>query len=541
MHVQRQSSTTVLGGGFPAGIVAGVICLFTTTVAWGQLFPNGFSSAGQPGGDPAMNSMYGPPPDAFGGGMAGAGYGPQGMMLPQSNGMQQPGEMNTMSFSQSLGDYGNVQLYGSPQPDSPGAGLQYRAVKPTWANFRDVQFGTYVNDEQYVVNAGTTLELFTNDRFGTAARVLMGRSQTDHYRDSFHFTGDVYGGSTILFHGEHWIKAGAFLDSQDNFHKYGPSLGALIFADRKHPVSIDAAYGLGHGDMIVNNLNNTLTTIADHDYQVRAGTYLTPNLQVGFSGNWLNWNDGRFQDYDGYGGFFSLNYGTVAITADYTYGDEQSRGFVNVAYTFGGRRSRQRGVYGQCVAVENPRDWLTRPIIRDTSLQLQRTQFTPAPIPPDTRGMGVGNLTQINCAVRLRQGTFQSETGGGTVMLDLDSDGIIDPGDAPEVLVQFVNNSGQVAQNVSFAFASIATPAQFARVAGVQGTNVGNVASSQTGMTMGFSEDIDVAIDANAPVGAQVFVEFEVNSDGQTRRFRCGPIVVGQPPNGTFQAAVPIN
>ncbi|MCA9069114.1 MAG: hypothetical protein KDA84_09340 [Planctomycetaceae bacterium] len=536
MHVQRQSSNAILGGRFPAGLVAGVICLFATTTAFGQLFPNGFSSGGQPGGDPAMNSLYGPPPGPWGG-----GFPPQDMMLPSADGMQQTGEMNTLNYSQSLGDYGNVSLYGSPQGDSPGAGLQYQSVKPTWANFRDVQLGVYVNEEQSVVNAGTTLELFANDRFGSAARVLMGRSDTDHYRDSFHFTGDVYAGSTILFHGEHWIKAGAFLDSQDNFHKYGPELGVLLFADRKHPFSIDAAYGMGHGDLIVNPINSTVTTIADHDYQARFGTYLTPNLQVGFSGNWLTWNDGRFTDYDGYGGFFSLNYGTMAITADYTYGDGQSRGFINVAYTFGGRRARLRDETGQYAAVEHPRDWLTRPIIRDTSLQIQRATFVPAPTPVVNQGAGVGNLTQVNCAVRLRQGTFQTENGSGTIVLDLNSNGIIDPGDTPEVLVQLVNNSSQVAQNVSFAFASIATPGQFARVAGVQGSTVGNVAPSSTGMTMGFAEDIDVVIDPSAPVGTQVFVEFEVTADGQTRRFRCGPLVVGQPPNGNFTQAVPIN
>lgn len=309
-----------------------------------------------------MDSMYAPQPPtaAFGGQAWGAGYDPQAMMYPAG-------------MPQSPGDYGSYPGYGPPPaPPAGGGGTESVAVKPTWFHFRDVQMGGYVNDEQYVVNAGTTLELFTNDRFGTAARVLLGRANTDHYRDSFAFSGDVYAGSTILFHGEHWLKGGVLWDSQDNFHKYGPVIGALIFADRQHPISIDASYGIGHGDAIPNPLNNTLYTIADHDYQIRAGTYITPNLQIGFSGNWLDWTNGLFDDYNGYGGFFSLNYGKIAVTADYTYDEDRSRGFVHVAYTFGGRRARRKDAWGQSVTVEHPRDWLTRPVIRDVSLQLQR-------------------------------------------------------------------------------------------------------------------------------------------------------------------------
>lgn len=366
MHFQRQSSTAVLGGRFPAGIVAGVICLFATTTAFGQLFPNGWSSFGQRPRNAEMQAMYSPQQPT--GQAWGGGYDPQqAMMYPQ--GMPQPGEMN---YSQALEGYGGDPGYGPPLSDPAAGGQGSIPVKPNWLRFRDVQNGVYLNEEQYVINAGTTLELFTNDRFGSAARVLLGRAQTDHYRDGFAFTGDVQIGSTILFDGEHWLKTGVLWDSQDNFQKYGPVFGAMLFADRKHPVSIDLAYGIGQGDAIPRY--NTLTTIADHDYQARVGTYITPNLQLGFSGNWLTWNNGRFQDYDSYGGFLSLNYGRIAVTADYSYGDNNSRGFVHVAYTFGGRRSRLRDGWGQIFSVENPRDWLTRPVIRDVSLQLQRAQ-----------------------------------------------------------------------------------------------------------------------------------------------------------------------
>ena len=144
--------------------------------------------------------------------------------------------------------------------------------------------GVYTNSQQTVINGGSTLEFYVNNRWGVAGRVLLGgaNNRQANLSDQFHFTGDLYAGTTSL--GEHWLKGGVLYDVQDNFSKVGPVFGALLFADHKHPISLDVAYGIGYGDPVINRVQSTILRIADDDTQFRAGTYITPNLRVGFSG-----------------------------------------------------------------------------------------------------------------------------------------------------------------------------------------------------------------------------------------------------------------
>lgn len=478
--------------------------------------------------DPNTASLYSPqgPGQTFG--PADVGY-PQAMMaqdmgmLPQ-NGMVQPGELQNLNYNQSLGQFGNVQMYGDPNGEG-GVGGNYRATPPSWLHIRDLQVGAYTNDEQFLITGGTTMEFFVNDSFGLGGRALIGSATNDHLTDEYSFNGDLYMGTTAL--DEHWIKGGVIYDVQDNFHKYGPALGMLLFADRRHPINVDAAYGLGYGDPVVNRSNSTLTTVADDDMQLRAGTYITPNLQAGFSGNWLNWADSRFTDYNGYGGYINLNLGTLAINVDYTTGDGRDRGFVNVAYTFGGRRSRATD--GCDLAyVEHPRDWLGKPVMRDVSLQLQRvgvTNLPPLPGSPTAPiNQGVGNVTQVQGIVAFPR----------TETIDLNGNGIVDPGDQFELDFIFTNNTQNVATNVSFGTNVTVLGPGFQ--AGGVGAFVGNVPPGTTLRTNDL-DDACIAVDSTAVPGQQIFVDFDVTSDGQTRRFRVGPFIVGQ----TTQTNIPVN
>ncbi len=551
MHLERQSSKPSTGerssrGMLAGGISSGVICLVLTAVAVGQV-PTGSSYPGPSayGYGPATNALYSPqsPHAAFQGQPLGndALGADAGMGLPYSNGMAQPGQLQNVQFSQPLGDSGSMQIYGSPEQQSFGLGGQIQNAPTSWVNLRDVQFGVYANDEQTLINVGGTLELMANDRFGMAGRVQLGSAQSEHDDDRFHFTGDLYAGTSL--DGEHWIKGGVLWDTQENFHKVGPTVGMLLFAEHNHPISLDFAYGLGYGDPVLNRNNRTLLTIADDDVQLRAGTYLFPNLQAGFSGNWLNWEDSRFDDYSGYGGYFTWTFGATAITADYTEGDGRSRGFINIAYLFGGRRSRTQTPGGPPVVKENVRDWLTKPVRRDTSLQLQRisnVNFPPLTPPVPINPNGVGNITQVNCAVRLRQGLVGLEPGVNLVK-DLNSNGIIESGDTAEVLIQVVNGSTVAAQNVSFGTNPGVIPAEAGQAVGQSGTVIGTVPAGGNAITQGNVEDIDIQFANVAIVGTQVFVQFDVSSDGQTRRFQCGPINTGFVPNSTFQPATPVN
>lgn len=499
-------------------------CLATVSTAHAQFYaPMTGVAPGSIYSDPNASTLYSPmgPQATFDPGGYENGMMGQDMGMLSPNGMVQPGELQNLNYNQSLGDYGSMQMYGDPNGVG-GVGANYRANPANWIHVRDLQVGVYTNEQQTVINGGTTMEFFVNDDFGFGGRALIGSANNDHLNDEYSFNGDLYMGTTRLQ--EHWIKGGVIYDIQKNFHKFGPAVGMLLFADRRHPINLDVAYGLGYGDPVINRVNSTITTIADDDTQLRAGTYLTPNLQVGFSGNWVNFSGSEFRDYDLYGGYINLNLGTLAINVDYATGDGQDRGFVNVAYTFGGRRSRAADGC-EMAFVEHPRDWLGKPVMRDVSLQIQRVRVAnlpPLPPPPGVN-MGVGNISQVAAIVAFPR----------TQTIDLNGNGIVDPGDQFELDFIFTNNTPNIATNVSFGQnASVIGPGF---QVGFVGATVGNVGPGQVLRT----DDLDdacIAVNSNAQPGDQIFVEFDVSADGQTRRFRVGPFIVGQ----TTQTNVPV-
>ena len=71
-----------------------------------------------PGGP---QSAFGPPANAYYPGATNPN-----MALPQANGIAQPGELQSLNYSQGLGNLGNMQLNGSPM----GSGALERISKP---------------------------------------------------------------------------------------------------------------------------------------------------------------------------------------------------------------------------------------------------------------------------------------------------------------------------------------------------------------------------------------------------------------------------
>jgi hypothetical protein len=430
-------------------------------------------------------------------------------------------------------------MYGDPNGEG-GVGASYRSNPATWAHVRDLQMGVYTNEDQTVINGGSTLEFYVDDNFGLGGRVLIGAANNDTFTDEYHFTGDLYAGTTRV--GEHWFKGGVLYDIQDNFHKLGPEIGMLLFADRRHPINLDFAYGLGYGDPIINRVNSTITTVAEDDAQLRVGTYLTPNLQAGFSGNWVNFSGSEFQDYNGYGGYINLNLGTLNINVDYTTGDHRDRGFVNVAYTFGGRRSRAAD--GCDLAfVEHPRDWMGKPVMRDVSLQTQRAFVANLPpLPPGSPGTpgapgtpggpplintGVGNLTQVNVGISNISGPNQ----------------IVLPGTNFNLTVQLVN--GSTANATLISAGGVTTTTNQTTVLQGPPFNVGTLLPGQSttfqlpsagGLFGGI-----INVSNTAQFGDTFFVDFDVSANGQTRRYRTGPIVVGTTGVTALAPATPLN
>ncbi len=392
------------------------------------------------------NSVFsGPPPAGL------SGPGPDAGMLP-INGSQEQGALQNLSFNQTVGNLGTVNVYGSPNAGSYGGGGSF-SLNPSppgssFMYFRSLQSAVYVNPQQTVVNAGSTFTLFSNDHVGIGGRALLGATIDDNLHDNFHFAGDAFAG--VRLPGEIWLKGGLLYDRQNDFYKIGPTFGAVFLADAPHPITLDFAYGIGRGSPRLNLLKNGQIAVADDDVQLRIGSYLSPMMQLGLSGNWARWDDPRFTDDSGIGGFTRINVADLQITVDVTSGNLGTRGFVNLAYVFGGpqRRCRQRPE-GR-VFVDCPEDWLTRPVIRDVSLRVQQVVgvpganaatppgggATPSPNPLPSQPL-VGNVTQILC--RLQVDPAQDQINPG----------VIDPGDGFNLIVQFGNGTSQTVANVS--------------------------------------------------------------------------------------------
>ena len=164
-----------------------------------------------------------------------------------------------------MGNLGTVNVYGSPNPGSYGGGagftLNPAATASSYLYFRDLQAAVYTNPSQTVVNAGSTFNFFSNDRIGVGGRALLGATIDDDLQDTIHFTGDAFAG--VRLPGEIWLKGGFLYDTQDNFYKIGPTLGAVFLANARHPITLDFAYGMGHGPTRLNQAKNGQIAVAE--------------------------------------------------------------------------------------------------------------------------------------------------------------------------------------------------------------------------------------------------------------------------------------
>jgi hypothetical protein len=480
-----------------------------------------------------------------------------------------------LNYSAAWGQGGNLSVYGNPNPGAYGAGFNLsgwggsrnggsqgggpNGRDPVWSDVRDFQVGTYSSESQTVVSGGGTLAFTYEDEHAVALRGLLGGAFGGLTEDTVHFSGDLFAATQTEFLGDHWFKAGLLYDVQDQFGKVGPEFGLLLFADSRRPVSVDVAYGIGQGAPLISS-NATLTAVADDDVQVRVGTFFGPHIQLGVTGTWYSWDDEQMEDVNGWGGFATLNLDYLQMTFDVTTDDLGTRGFANVALTTGAWSIRNRNRDRRDGPVVHPRDWLTRPVIRDTGLRLQSRQLTVAEAlaagVPTTSALpngppGVGNITNINVFVYLPQFL---PAGGETTLaplgrtFDLNNNATVDAGDILQVNVELVNNSSQVATNVSIGTTLSTTGAGQPLTAVFPGAAVsgGNFPNIQPGLSGGVTaggaadiRDIDIIVNAGAAAGQQIFIQFDVSADGQTRRFQAGPIIVGQPIQTSPTASIP--
>jgi hypothetical protein len=124
----------------------------------------------------------------------------------------------------------------------------------------------------------------------------------------------------------------------------------------------------------------------------------------------------------------------------------------------------------------------------------------------------VGNLTQVN---------FSFGLGSGGV------DGVIDATDTFTVDIQLVNGSPDTATGI--AVGNVTTSSNLGIItpvgAGANVVSVGTLLPGQ-GTNVSLPSMGTVVVPANAQAGATFFVDFDVTSDGQTRRFRV-PVIIG--------------
>jgi len=434
----------------------------------------------------------------------------------------------SLSRSFDLGDRGQVQVSGgvNPHVGHGNTRFAYRGRPDTW--IREMGVNVAMNERETVVAGGLTANLFEAPEMAIGTRLLFGQAYVDDISDRFHFTSDLYYGERIPLGvpGEHWFKAGVFVDQQEDFGKVGPAFGLLLNAQSSTPITFDTAIGFGTGgtQSELDGFDTVLTRAADHDLQFRLGTFLATNWQVGLTTDYVSWDSDRFNDDRwGYGAFTNLTYAGITLQLDISANDDEVRGFANVVLQtdgFGLQRADRRGKGVDGLA------WATRPVHRDPSVRVAQARIEGTPPPdapeepeePDT----VGNITPTDAIV-----VFPTRIPFG--LGDTNGNGVIDAGEVFEVDFGFTNTSGQVATNVSFGLNSMVVgPAtQIGAIGGI----VGDVPPGQTIVTDS-NQDACIQVSLTAQPGDQIFLQYEVTADGETATFEAGPFIVGQITSG---------
>ena len=117
--------------------------------------------------------------------------------------------------------------------------------------------------------------------------------------------------------------------------------------------------------------------------------------------------------------------------------------------------------------------------------------------------------------------------------------GVIDPGDGFFVIAQLVNGSSVIANNVTTSNVA-STSGQVAVPNPSEVVNFGSIPPG--GSAQNSIQTAAIGVSSSAQVGTTFFIDFDVTSDGQTRRFRSVPITIGQSGNATpVMPATPLN
>ncbi|MEM7600961.1 MAG: hypothetical protein AAF357_06050, partial [Verrucomicrobiota bacterium] len=135
---------------------------------------------------------------------------------------------------------------------------------------------------------------------------------------------------------------------------------------REHPVTVDLAYGRGIGDQI--QFNNSVWSVAQDDFQMRAGIFLNRSLQVGVSGQYQRWDDmaGVEEDWKT-GGFINwFSEEGIVVSIGMASGEQGSNGFASLSFQPG---SHSRSPLGGKESVRPdyqfaPRTWMAAPVRR---------------------------------------------------------------------------------------------------------------------------------------------------------------------------------
>ncbi|MCA9069113.1 MAG: hypothetical protein KDA84_09335, partial [Planctomycetaceae bacterium] len=140
----------------------------------------------------------------------------------------------------------------------------------------------------------------------------------------------------------------------------------------------------------------------------------------------------------------------------------------------------------------------------------------------------VGNVTQVLCSIQVNPNFDQVNPG------------VLDPGDGFNLIVTLGNGTTNTANGVSIT-----------NLAADQGFVIFNTPQNEViaspnipaGGTVTLSiPSVSLGIDNSTPQGSSFNLSFDVVSDGQTRRFQCGPVTLGVTGNTTpMTNATPIS
>ena len=432
-----------------------------------------------------------------------------GEVLDPSASMGAMAQQGSQQFN--LGGLGNASIYGG----NGGAGA--RVFGTYGSNFiRDITAGVFGNPNQTVYNGGTTLRLYETESSAFMTRGLFGVvNDTTLGQSSFTFSIDSYASLRLRSYGggEHWLKLGGFIDEQNHFGKAGPMFAALLFANERFPLTVDAAVGFGYGSPIDQFPQTTnIVSVAARDYQLRVGTFLAPKLQVGLSSMLADWGSGPDNRNWGLGAFTNFYlFNRSLVRLDFTSGDAGFRGYAMFSYLFGPGPSTT--LDGECRV--DGKAWAMQPINRDVTVQLKETN--------------VPFAERLNVTATVIAPARQAPCPGGV-------NNIVEAGTCFELNLAVQNPTSVSVSNVAVGQSPSTSGSAGAMPQGISGTVFPTIAAGGTAQTDQLT-DINITVPASAAAGSTIFCTFDLTVDNVTRRMTVGPIIVGQTGTGTTYAA----